>query len=272
MDFRGRIHLYAIFGKIKNVEPEKYLPIIISSLSLIVAGLAFWWTRKYNTSDFRLSQKVKDDTLELLSTLRALHIKAIHYTQGLRGLTITLEKEKLNSFLLTPTAFAYNVWVGQKSKLSGGRPEEWRIFFLRLTQILNEESSFNAGCIAVELEELFDTLNEDDFELITSYLRDIPEALQKLKSFRQYDVAIQAFMNVCKGRRQNVDSEHNSFERKILFLKEKGITDPNIDLFLGILENKEDLVKSALDNGADPSLTDAQLIEKYKDELKEFGQ
>lgn len=237
-----------------------------------MSGLAFWWTRKYNTSDFRLSQKVKDDTLELIVTLRCLHLKAIQTTQGLKNLSITFEKEKLNSFLLTPTAFAYNVWVGQKSKLSGEKPEEWRIFFLRLVQILNEESHFTAGCIAAELEELFDTLNENDFELITSYLENIPDALQKLKSIRQYDVAIQSFMDVCKSRRQQADPKDSSFEHKILFLKRKGVMDPNIDLFLGILVNNEDLVKSALDNGADPAMTDEQLIEKYKDELKGFGQ
>ena len=88
------------------------------------------------------------------------------------------------------------------------------------------ESIFTAGCIAAELEELFDTLDEDDFASITSYLGNIPVALQKLKTYRQYDVATQAFMNVCKDKRQTVDSVENTFEQKLLFLKGKGIRDP----------------------------------------------
>lgn len=250
---------------------DKYISILISSVSLILAGLAFWWTRKYNTSDFKLSQKVKDDTLELLSTLRSLHLKAIHTTQGITNLTLLKEKEKINSFLLTPTAFAYSVWVGQKSKETGEKPEQWRTFFLRLTQLLSIENVFSAGCVAADLEQLFDTLNEKDFKIITSYLHNIPDALQKLKTFRQYDVAIQAFMNVCKDQRQlAVGPDADSVERKLTYLKAKGINDPDIDLFVGIFSNDALLVKTALDNGADPSITDVALVDKYKNELNDF--
>lgn len=251
---------------------DKYIPIIISSLSFLLAGMAFWWTKKYNTSDFRLSQKIKDDTLELLSTLRALHIKAIHSTQGIKDLTIAKEKEKISNFLLTPTAFAYSVWVGQKSKEADNKPEKWRTFFLRLTQILSGDNIFNSGCIAAEMEELFDTLDEKDFRIITSYLQDIPAALLKLKTFRQYDVAIQAFMNVCKQRRQDaIGPDDDTLKRKFEYLKLKGIIDPNLELFLGVFSNNESAVKKALAEGADPSVTDTELIRKYKDELKDFN-
>src|SRR6185312_10969618 len=208
------------------MTPDKYIPIIISGFSFILASLAFWWTRKYNTSDFKLSQKVKDDTLELLSTLRVLHIKAIHTTQGIKDLTILKEKDKINNFLLTPTAFAYSVWVGQKSKETGEKPEKWRIFFLRLTQILSGDNIFSNGCIAAELEELFDTLTDKDFKVITGYLQNIPDALQKLKTFRQYDVAIQAFMDVCKKQREKTTGGSDDIlERKFKYLKSRGIKD-----------------------------------------------
>lgn len=54
-------------------------------------------------------------------------------------------------------------------------------------------------------------------------------------------------MNICKERRQNtVAPTDNSFDRKLTHLKAKGISDPDIDLFLSTFSN------------------DAALVEKYK--------
>jgi len=249
---------------------EKLIPLIISLIALLVTIIAtilnFKRTKKYNSNDFKLSQKVKDETLELLSTLRALILKAIHSTQGIKSLTITEEKKRINLFLHSSTAFAFYVWVGQKSKFTGDKPEEWRTFFLRLSQILSIDDVYSAGCIAVELEILFDKLSEDDFSKISSYLSNVPDALKKFKTSREYDTSIQTFINVCTDRKM----KDCLVEQKLRHIKSKGINDPNIDLFLGVFSDDTDIVKSSLRAGADPSITDIKLLSQYREQLKDF--
>lgn len=252
------------------METEKLLPIIISSAALcatiVIAFKTSKRTQQFNTSDFKLSQKIKDETIELLAIFRALQLKAFNIAQGFTNTNITKEKEKINSFLHSSTAFAYYVWIGKKSKDSGDSPEEWRVFFLRLTQILGIDDVYSAGNIAAELEALFDTLTEDDFTEITKYLIDIPKAISKFKASREYDPAFQ----VSVARADQRKAEAKLFPAKLEFLKSKGIVDPTIDLWLGIEYKNDGLVEIALSNGADPTLTDLQLLSRYKTELESF--
>ncbi len=249
---------------------EKLIPIIISGcafvVSVVVAFITTKRTKRFNTSDFKLSQKVKDETLELLAVLRALQLKALNSTQGYTDITITKEKDKINAFLHSSTAFAYYVWVGKRSKDSGKDPEDWRVFFLELSQILNIDDVYSAGCLAADLEVFFDTLTENDFIQITSYLENVPKGLSKFKNSRQYDTAIKAFVDLSYERK----IERELFPRKLKHLKNKGIIDPNIDLFLAVSLKDTELVKNALEKGADPTMTDTQLINQYKKELSDF--
>ena len=58
------------------------------------------------------------------------------------------------------------------------------------------------------------------------------------------------------------------FERILRYLKEIGIDDPNIDLFLSVIEDDVDKARKALDNGANPNVTDYQIINRYQDYLR----
>jgi hypothetical protein len=257
------------------MNPQISYAIIISLIALIVSIITsivnFRRTQRYNTNDFKLSQKVKDETLELISTLRALQLKAIHSSQGVKTMTISNEKEKINSFLHSSTAFAFYVWVGQISKNAGKDPEEWRIFFLRLSEILSLDDIFSAGVKAAELEILFDRLSEKDFKNITSYLSNVPNALQKFKISREFDTAIHAFVNLVQNRKTNTNGKNGDLiEAKLTHLKNKGIADPNIDLFLGVFRNDQALIDSSIKSGADLQMTDSQLLSKYKMQLDDF--
>ncbi len=54
----------------------------------------------------------------------------------------------------------------------------------------------------------------------------------------------------------------------ITTLTKKNISDPNLDLFIGVLKNDIDKVKEALNKGANPNITDASLIKYYANLLE----
>ena len=47
------------------------------------------------------------------------------------------------------------------------------------------------------------------------------------------------------------------------------MTDPNIDLFLAVLDNNEELLKQSIDAGGNLAMDDKELIKKYEKLLKD---
>lgn len=71
-------------------------------------------------------------------------------------------------------------------------------------------------------------------------------------------------------------SERDAFRRKLLYLKEKGIDDPSLELFLVVTADREtpegmEQLQAALAAGADVTMTDVALLQKYHEELKDFA-
>ncbi|MCL5055854.1 MAG: hypothetical protein M1169_07915 [Firmicutes bacterium] len=55
----------------------------------------------------------------------------------------------------------------------------------------------------------------------------------------------------------------------ITTLTKKNISDPNLDLFIGVLKNDIDKVKEALNKGANPNITDREILSRYSYVIKE---
>ena len=47
-------------------------------------------------------------------------------------------------------------------------------------------------------------------------------------------------------------------------IRDEGIDNPNVELFIGVLENDVDKVKKALDDGANANITDSAVIEYHR--------
>lgn len=62
----------------------------------------------------------------------------------------------------------------------------------------------------------------------------------------------------------------SEFERFVYYIVGKKITDPDVLLYCGVFENDADIVKKALDDGADKKCTEKMIIERYENEYKEF--
>lgn len=63
----------------------------------------------------------------------------------------------------------------------------------------------------------------------------------------------------------------DTIKQRFTFLKQNGIQDPDLDLFIGVFNNNENEVKEALDKGANVATTDLALIEKYKKQLENYS-
>jgi len=63
----------------------------------------------------------------------------------------------------------------------------------------------------------------------------------------------------------------HSAEHLLRKLKEAGVNDPRVDLFVAVFDNDIESVKDALFRGADKSVTDAWLLQHYAEKLKELG-
>ena len=60
-------------------------------------------------------------------------------------------------------------------------------------------------------------------------------------------------------------------EKFIIWLYDvKKVEDPDVELFYAVIKNNVDLVKESLSKGADKTVTDMMLIEKYKTDYNEF--
>lgn len=57
---------------------------------------------------------------------------------------------------------------------------------------------------------------------------------------------------------------------KIRHLKKKGVVDPNVDLFIGVLDNDPTAVQAALEAGADVNITDNDVVAAHRLELADF--
>jgi hypothetical protein len=58
--------------------------------------------------------------------------------------------------------------------------------------------------------------------------------------------------------------------QKLEYILSKGVVDPDVSLWLGMLKDDAIMVKTALENGADPNILRKTIFEKYKDILDEM--
>jgi hypothetical protein len=249
----------------------------VSGVFAVILGIiAIIVTSRVSSSDYKAEEDVKTQTAQLLACLRSIILKGVVLSQkaptATTLLTFSKEKEVINNFLSSTTAFAYWSWEGHKSETAPpGKGEDWRLFFLYLVDILDAEDAANFRRMvarAVSLEKLLTGLSKHDVGKISHYVSNLSGAVGAFRESREKSVIIKAATDVY-GQAPSSDQ----LRGKLLHLKNKGITDPNIDLFLAILDpagGSADRARAALAAGADPNITDGQLLAKYQSQLQDY--
>jgi hypothetical protein len=145
---------------------------------------------------------------------------------------------------------------------------------------------------AASLEVLLTSLHPGDVRAIGRNLVDLPEAIARFKDTSRLP-EIHAYVKqspfskglahptrIMKPIKLNGEDQMSSQGdlnlRKFQHIKSKGINDPNVDMFIAVLEpgaetpERLDRLRTALAAGADRSMTDAVLLARYAAELTDF--
>jgi hypothetical protein len=245
------------------------LAIIICIGSAIYSGML---SEKLASSDHKAKEQVKADTAKLLSTLRSLMNKGALSSTTKDAIDIKPEKDAISEFMNSQTGFAYYSWVDEKSSQAeseGRQGGSWRVFFLYLSELANADNAYVAARRAADVELLFDDLSEDDVEKIAYFNSDLIQAISENSKNREGNVVIKALVESQKERQ--IENSSENLLAKLTFLKNKGINDPNIDMFIATITGEISILEKALEAGADPHITDAALLRKYENELEDFG-
>lgn len=243
------------------------LGIIVSVLIAIYVTRAHY---KVSTSDYQAQQQVKSDTAILLSSLRSIMHKGAYATSTRDSVDISSETKAISNFLTSPTGLAYYVWVDEQSSEAdriGKTDEPWRLFFLYLAELSIATDAHPAARRAADVELMFYDLREEDIRQVSSYSANLMDLIASMSKNRMGNPVIAAFVS----QSSDAQEEQAHFLDKMQYLKELGINDPNIELFLAIgKEEGDDAVRAALDAGADKTITTGALLYKYREQLKMF--
>lgn len=111
---------------------------------------------------------------------------------------------------------------------------------------------------------------EKDISKICEYnLEDILKAKRELKqNLNRFNLGNESDFNKEWFEKRFKDEDHRDQEicNRLIYLKnEKGIQDYNIDMWIGLLKGDGDMLKNALQNGANAKADIVELLEKYKD-------
>lgn len=238
------------------MEISDIMTTIISGLALIISIISgiFSYKQNYiiNQYEFASKEKTKEDVLQLLAALQLIIDKAIY--NHLLEVNLTKEKEVIKDFLLTDT------WTTIRYIR---RDDEYiRMITVRFLLLLSDENVVRAGKMALYLEK--------DISKICEYnLEDILKAKRELKqNLNRFNLGNESDFNKEWFEKRFKDEDHRDQEicNRLIYLKnEKGIQDYNIDMWIGLLKGDGDMLKNALQNGANAKADIVELLEKYKD-------
>lgn len=246
---------------------------VSSTFALFTGIIAIMLALRVETSDYQAEQRVKADIAHLLAAIRSMLLKcALAMGTGQAGKELELQDEcsRVNDFLLSTSAFAMWPWVGNMSDEAGRRPTEWRTFFLSLAELLHMKKHASGALLekCVKIERMVATLHAKDIVEISRIVSDLASSVEKFDASRNSDPLLKAVFAFVDEHRIPSDD----FRAKILYLKESGVKDPDIDLWLAVTGPDGDeaaaLTKAALQQGADLGTTQGDLLAKYAEQLE----
>ena len=181
------------------------------------------------------------------------------------------EQRSINEFINSPTAFAYYAWASLKSDQAGqGVSEQWRLLFYRLSRLSHSKDPFQSVQLAIELEGMFDSLREGDLKMIVGFNSDLIGGIANAKQGRggnpMLDALHGAWPEIDAQRGDNVEL----VKRKLRFLKDLAIDDPDVDLGLAGLQHDLEGVAGALHRGADMHASIQEVLNRHEAQLARF--
>ncbi len=242
------------------------------AISVVAALYAAQVSREVSSSDYASSELVKLETAKLLASLRSIATKGTQAWSG-EDVDLTYERQSINEFINSPTAFAYYAWVGLKSdQASKCVSEEWRLLFQHLSEMSYSKDPQQYVWLAVKVEALFDSLGEGDLKIIVEFNSDLINGIANAKQGRAGAPILDGLHGMQQERKAQEDEDHKLAMPRLACLKDLGVVDPDVDLHLSMLKQDINGIKVALKRGAKVNSSIPEVLVRYEAQLANFDQ
>lgn len=237
------------------------LTVVVAFTSLVVSIISsiygFTQNRKLQEFEHRTREDTKEDLVKLDTALKSIIIKS-SYRNDMRNLVFDAEKNIISDFLLSPTWLAIEYLINQNGDKT--------VLHVELLIILNRQDGITIGFAAHNAERELSRISSQYQEELLNLKDNIYTMLPEI-SGDNVDRLSKTAVSAVKDRiTYNDDYVKDAFR----YLKEvKGVADPNIDLFLAVLDNNEELLKQSIDAGGNLAMDDKDLLKKYEKLLKD---
>lgn len=233
-----------------NMDMNMYdlIAIIVSLCSLVITSviaiLGYLQNYKINRYDFKTIENTKSDILKLVSTLSLIIEKET--ISHLTNVDIESEKKIIFDFLLSDT------WTVIRYLLS---KEDTDKLLMLTTNFLLLISSDMAGELAYQILIEINDLYSKYYSNIISEKKHLDKSTKKFFEPSDY---------IRNWYRQRSKSRNANEQKQLEWLTEisKTVNNPYLDFLKGLLQGDHILIKSALENGVDPTSINI-LSEKY---------
>lgn len=225
------------------------LTLLVAFFSLVVSAFTYYQNYRVNSFDFSTMENTKKDFLQIIANL-SLIAEKYTYTSYLK---VDFEEEKRHvlDFVTSDT------WVILRNILD--EEETDQLFSLCSNfQILLSDEKCNGKTACILLEQMEE-----------AYKKYYKKIVAEKKCMRKHIGSLFANTKYIQKWYQQNDIQEKNQQQNLLDrfkyiqknLKQK---DPNVDMWIGVLENNLPKVKCAVNNGADRFCSSSHLLEKYK--------
>lgn len=193
------------------------LSLVASILVVFIIGWSAHNANVVTSSDYKVKEELKLDTVRLYLILQSFVYKGALYTQR-NSIDNEFEREALGKFILSPAAIAYYIFSIKKSEeasqktIEGEGEEKWRDFFLRLSALQQERNPWEAAKQAKTIMNILYSLDESQLYDIANELDDLNDAMKFLLHRKnQSSILLQLIGDIMKERSE----EHEVYLEKL---------------------------------------------------------
>lgn len=249
---------------------------ISTAIAIILGAIALLITAQVESSDYKSQQEVKTDLAKLLATLSSAQVRAgIKMAPGTREKTnLAVEKAGLLSFMQSTTGFAFYGFAAHKSEKSAKAPQEWRLFHLYMSEMIDTDDVGLFLNRAIRIQNLLTSMKKADLKQLANAVQDIAKSVASFDYVVENNVLLKAMRSIYGVDPKSApapEDENKRFIAALNFLKSKGVADPDVDLFLAVDANDTTALQAAIDAGGNVNVTTGALLARYEAELKDFS-
>ena len=243
------------------------LALIISIISLLATVVltvyGFVQNSKFEKYEHEAQNQTKKDILSLLGALNLIVSKG-SVTVYCKNLSIKDEKSIIQNFLTSTTCISLQQYFYTS--------ETENVFLVCLILIIDGKDNDIASAAGLAKRAIIE-INKFGPEFMKS-VNEIQSDFEAIfPDFSNYKMKDSMTRTMYDAVERANDKKTTELKSKLTYLKRhKRIDDPNIDMFLGVIENDFDVVKEALESGANASVTANEIFEKYKTELEGYAE